>query len=77
MSLNELPPFLKMNEIVSSRKTGHKGLVPFGRTKWLELRKAGKIPEGRQVGATNSATLYTREEVLGILEMIKDGELAL
>ena len=75
MSLNELPPFLKMSEIVSSRNSERKGLVPFGRTKWLEYRKAGKLPQGRQVGAPNSPVVYTREEVLGVIEMIEAGQL--
>jgi hypothetical protein len=77
MDLNDLPPFLKMSEIVSSRKPARKGLVPFGRSKWLEYRKAGKIPQGRQVGAPNTPVIYTREEVLGVIKMIEAGEMSL
>jgi hypothetical protein len=73
MNLNDLPPFLKMSEIVS--KGGNKGIVPFGRSKWLEYRKAGKIPQGRQAGAANAAVLYTREEVLDVIKMIEGGKL--
>ena len=73
MTLNELPPFLTMNDIVSSKN--RKGLVPFGRSTWLKLRKNGKIPQGRQIGAPNTATLYTREEVLNLLQKIETGEL--
>ena len=76
MNLNDLPPFLEMRDIVSTRKPERRnGLVPFGRSKWLELRRAGKIPQGRQAGAKNSATIYTREEVLEVLEKIEAGEL--
>jgi activator of HSP90 ATPase len=84
MNLNDLPPFLTMSDIVSFRegrndknRVVRQGLVPFGRSLWLKYRKAGKIPQGRQIGATNTAVLYTREEVLSVIEMIKNGELAL
>ena len=74
MSLNELPPLMKMSDIVSTKR--HKGLVPFGRTKFHEYRKAGKIPQGRQFGSANSPVYYTDEEIKAVIQMMKDGELA-
>jgi hypothetical protein len=83
MNLNNLPPFLKMDEIVSFKegkknkdRVARQGLVPFGRSLWLKYRKAGKIPQGRQIGAANTAVFYTREEVLSVIKKVKCGELS-
>jgi hypothetical protein len=41
---------LRVREIVRDPRTGHEGLVPVGRSKWLALAKAGKIPKPIRIG---------------------------
>jgi hypothetical protein len=80
-----LDALLKLSQIVSNQsgrknkdRNPHVGLVPMGRSKWLQLVKEGKIPKGRQLnpGAFTSPFVWTIEEVQGVLEKIKNGELA-
>jgi hypothetical protein len=66
---------LRLRQIVSYK--GRPGVVPVGRSKWLQLKAAGKIPSGRPMDSSieNSPTLWTVEEVRGVLEKFHNGEL--